>query len=103
MRFMIIEISVRTQNTASSTIDFIWSNHHLLGDGWSMPLIMKEVFLFYGALSEGIYLNLKPTMYPFKKYIAWLQKQDLSEAEAFWETSIKRIHDTNSFDKTIKK
>src|SRR6266545_4629066 len=27
----------------------IWSQHHLLVDGWSSPLILKEVFAFYEA------------------------------------------------------
>ena len=85
MRFMIIDISVK-----SKSIDFVWSSHHLLGDGWSMPLIMKEVLPLYTVLSEAnIYLNLKPITYPFKNYIAWLQKQDLSEAETFWKQVLK--------------
>ena len=31
----------------------VWSFHHLLLDGWCMPLVMQEVFSFYEAAQSG--------------------------------------------------
>jgi hypothetical protein len=62
---------------------FIWTHHHLLLDGWSMPLIFREVFETYEALRQGRELEL-PRPRPFRDYIAWLQQQDLKQAEVFW-------------------
>ncbi len=61
----------------------IWSNHHILMDGWSLPVIMREVFMAYEAYNKG-YQPMLPAARPFKTYVDWLEKQDLGEAEAFW-------------------
>ncbi len=61
----------------------VWSRHHLLLDGWSMANIFKEVLQFYEANCQGQVLSL-PRVRPYRDYIAWLQQQDLSKAEAFW-------------------
>ncbi|MBW4650218.1 MAG: amino acid adenylation domain-containing protein [Kastovskya adunca ATA6-11-RM4] len=70
------------------TYQFIWSHHHLLIDGWSLPIILKEVFAFYDAFDQGKELYL-PTSRPYRDYIIWLQQQDLSQAEAFWRQELQ--------------
>lgn len=76
MRFSFIRL-------AEDAHHFIWSHDHLLLDGWSLPLLLKDVFAFYEAFSRGEVLHLRPSP-PFKDYIGWLQRQDLCEAEEFW-------------------
>jgi surfactin family lipopeptide synthetase C len=71
-----------------SVYQFIYSFHHLLLDGWSLSLVVKEVFVFYEAICQGQDLHLKRTR-PYQDYIAWLQQQDLSQAEAFWRLALK--------------
>src|SRR5215212_10336680 len=67
---------------------FLWSHHHLLLDGWSGFLIFKEVFDLYGAIVERRQPEL-PAAPPFREYIAWLQRQDMKEAEQFWRRKLK--------------
>ncbi|MFN2416206.1 MAG: amino acid adenylation domain-containing protein [Pyrinomonadaceae bacterium] len=67
---------------------FVWSFHHLLLDGWSMPLLQKAVLHFYDARCEGREARLPPPP-PYKEYIAWLQQQDVRAAEAFWRETLK--------------
>ncbi|WP_456439958.1 amino acid adenylation domain-containing protein [Caldithrix abyssi] len=62
---------------------FIWSFHHLLADGWSMPIILKEAFTVYEAAVNKQPLQLPPVR-PYKDYITWLQKQDLNRAREYW-------------------
>ena len=62
---------------------FIWSHHHLLLDGWSLPLIFREVFETYEALRRGEELQQSRPR-PFREYIAWQQQQDMEQAEVFW-------------------
>ena len=62
---------------------FIWSYHHMILDGWSVWLIVKDVFTFYHALSEGREVTLKPAP-SYKNYVAWVKQQDSSIAEMFW-------------------
>ncbi|MBF2063675.1 MAG: amino acid adenylation domain-containing protein [Calothrix sp. C42_A2020_038] len=70
------------------TYKFIWSSHHLLTDGWCLPIILKEVFTFYEAFNKGkdVYL---PPLRPYKDYINWLQNQDFSTAQTFWRKTLQ--------------
>jgi amino acid adenylation domain-containing protein len=62
---------------------FVWTSHHLLMDGWSTPLLMREVLQVYESLTKGEELQLEPVP-RFRKYISWLEKQDMFGAEKFW-------------------
>jgi surfactin family lipopeptide synthetase C len=66
---------------------FIWSFHHLLLDGWSVSLVLKEVFAFYHAFSQGQTLRLGRSR-PYRDYIVWLGRQNLSKAESFWRRTL---------------
>jgi amino acid adenylation domain-containing protein len=68
---------------AEETYYFVWSRHHLLMDGWSAALLLKEVFDLYEADCRRENLEL-PEPRPYRDYIAWLQEQDVSKAESFW-------------------
>ncbi|HJX26988.1 MAG TPA: condensation domain-containing protein [Thermoanaerobaculia bacterium] len=65
----------------------VWSYHHLLSDGWSQGLLLQELFATYAAHAGGREPAL-PRPRPFRDYIAWLQRQDLGKAEAFWRQSL---------------
>ncbi|NJP21134.1 MAG: amino acid adenylation domain-containing protein [Hydrococcus sp. CRU_1_1] len=62
---------------------FIWSKHHLILDGWSTALVLKEVVEIYQALEQGQEFPLVSKT-DYKNYIKWLQKQDSSQTEVFW-------------------
>ncbi|HYP38794.1 MAG TPA: amino acid adenylation domain-containing protein, partial [Chloroflexia bacterium] len=75
---------LRTQDAA---YQLIWSHHHLLLDGWSVSLILGEVFAFYAAILNG--QEPPPAQpRPHRDYIEWLQRQDLSKAETFWRQEL---------------
>ncbi len=64
---------------------FIWMVHHILLDRWSLRVVLSEVLGFYDALSHGRHMSVDdPT--PFRAYMDWLQRQDLSRARAYWST-----------------
>ncbi|HEY0733775.1 MAG TPA: amino acid adenylation domain-containing protein, partial [Herpetosiphonaceae bacterium] len=69
---------------------FVWTVHHLLFDGWSLPLVLNEVFATYEALLTGRALQYTPPR-PYRDYIAWLQQQDLGQAEAFWRRTLAGV------------
>ncbi|MCB1056354.1 MAG: AMP-binding protein, partial [Acidobacteria bacterium] len=76
---------------AENLHSFLWTVHHLVVDGWSFPLVLQEVFTLYYAHTNGGRLDggaaaaaRLPRRRPFRQYIAWLQKQDAAQAEAFW-------------------
>ncbi len=61
----------------------VWTYHHALLDGWSVPLVLGEVFATYKALLCGREPDL-PSRRPFADYIGWLRGQDHAAAERFW-------------------
>ncbi len=67
---------------------FIWSHHHILMDGWCLPIIFKEIFSFYKALLLGENCQL-PKPRPYQDYIAWLNSQDKSAAIEFWQQTLQ--------------
>jgi amino acid adenylation domain-containing protein len=73
---------------AEDAYQFVWSLHHLLLDGWSLHILLQEVFQMYDAFCTGRELHLDASR-PYGDYIAWLQQQDLSQAEAFWRQTLK--------------
>ncbi|HLG62385.1 MAG TPA: amino acid adenylation domain-containing protein, partial [Ktedonosporobacter sp.] len=66
---------------------FLWSFHHLLLDGWSVYIVMGQVFSAYEALRHGRTAQI-PASRPYRDYIGWLRQQDLAQAETFWRTTL---------------
>ncbi|MDQ3021352.1 MAG: amino acid adenylation domain-containing protein [Bacteroidota bacterium] len=67
---------------------FVWSFHHIIMDGWSYPVLQKEVFIFYEALIKGVAADL-PKPLSYKQFILWLNQQDKKVAEDFWRKELK--------------
>ena len=59
---------------------FLWSHHHILTDGWCLPILMKEVLHFYHNPDD----SALPRPTPYRNYIAWLKQQDLDVAKTYW-------------------
>ncbi len=74
---------------SADSYQFIWSSHHLLLDGWSVPLVFKDLLYFYQVILQGETLPDQPTARSYLNYIAWLQKQDLTLAEEFWRQKLQ--------------
>ncbi|UCF28844.1 MAG: AMP-binding protein, partial [Chloroflexota bacterium] len=70
-------------HTDQNSYHFVFTFHHILVDGWSVALLLKEVFTFYQASLQGEKINLDPPP-SYKNYISWLKQQDLSQAEIYW-------------------
>ncbi|WP_314590408.1 non-ribosomal peptide synthetase, partial [Paenibacillus terrigena] len=65
-------------------IEMVLSNHHILFDGWSMGILLKEFQDAYNALFEGKELP-KPRKGKYKEFVKWLQLQDKSEPLNYWK------------------
>ncbi|MGH9361757.1 MAG: condensation domain-containing protein, partial [Thermoanaerobaculia bacterium] len=61
----------------------VWGYHHLLLDGWSAGLVMREVSALYREETGGEAARLERRR-PYKDYVDWLLGQDLAAAEAYW-------------------
>ena len=68
----------------------ILSSNIILLDGWSFPLILKDLIKIYEACSQGKDAPLVGGSC-FKNYINWLQKQDLAQAREFWRQQLQGV------------
>lgn len=66
----------------------VWTFHHMLLDGWCQPIVLNEVFATYLAFRKGQEASLPPAR-PYRDYITWLKKQDLSATKQFWQETLK--------------
>jgi hypothetical protein len=71
-------------------VQVVWTTHHLVFDGWCLPLLMDEVLAGYEAEVAGAPLALAPCR-PFRDYIAWVAQQDLAPAETFWRRTLADV------------
>jgi amino acid adenylation domain-containing protein len=60
----------------------VWTQHHVILDGWSSGLVIKDVFALYR--NQDLSDNR-----PYREYIAWLNQQDLAAAQQFWQNKLK--------------
>ncbi|MGE1175485.1 non-ribosomal peptide synthetase [Pseudomonas sp. BW7P1] len=65
----------------------IYTNHHILMDGWSSAQLLGEVLQHYSGEAVPC-----PTG-RYRDYIAWLQRQDAATAEAFWLAALGNLQE----------
>ncbi|MEM1319017.1 MAG: amino acid adenylation domain-containing protein [Bacteroidota bacterium] len=62
----------------------LWTHHHILLDGWSMPLLMNELLTAYGALIKGEELTERKED-RYEDFIQYLLAQDRFAEQQFWQ------------------
>jgi pristinamycin I synthase-3/4 len=78
IRFILVRL-------APDTHRFVVTNHHILLDGWSGPLLLRELFALYAADGDGSQLPPAP---PYRDYLAWLSQRDHEEARSVWREAL---------------
>lgn len=61
----------------------LWSVHHILVDGRSMTIILRDLFAIYDGLVQNQPVTL-PTPAPYAEYVNWLRGRDLADNERYW-------------------
>ena len=67
---------------------FVFSHSHLILDGWSVPLVLRDVFAAYEDALVGRAPRIAAPR-SFSDYIGWLAEHDLSASESFWRQTLK--------------
>lgn len=63
--------------------EMIITNHHILLDGWSSGIIIKEFAEAYETILRGREPEIKNKM-KVKEFIKWLNEQDREQQSAYW-------------------
>ncbi|WP_243713166.1 amino acid adenylation domain-containing protein [Actinomadura sp. 6K520] len=83
LRFLLIKL-------ADGLHRMVFTNHHILLDGWSTPVLQTELFALYLAKGDDTGM---PRVAPYKNYLAWLAAQDRPAAEDAWRRSLDGVHE----------
>ncbi|SRX94677.1 Peptide synthetase MbtF (peptide synthase) [Mycobacterium tuberculosis H37Rv] [Mycobacterium shimoidei] len=75
IRFLLIELP-------SAHWRLVITAHHIVIDGWSLPLFVTELVTLYGA--NGDLDALPPAPRPYRDYIGWLAARDTAASQRIW-------------------
>ncbi|MGA5207436.1 amino acid adenylation domain-containing protein [Streptomyces variegatus] len=64
------------------------TSHHILLDGWSTPIVVRELFTLYARGGDA---GALPRVTPFRDYLAWLGRQDRAAAEEAWRRELAGV------------
>ncbi|MEV0340740.1 amino acid adenylation domain-containing protein [Nocardia sp. NPDC050713] len=78
-------------STDSGRNHLVLTGHHILLDGWSMPLLMKELLVLYATGGDASPL---PPVRPYRDYLRWLSQQDRCVAERAWSEVLAGVAPT---------
>ena len=66
------------------------SNHHLLMDGWSLPVLVRELFELY---KHGGRSGALGRVTPYRDYLGWIAGQDRQGARAAWQRALEGLEE----------
>ncbi|MFI8939578.1 amino acid adenylation domain-containing protein [Streptomyces syringium] len=69
---------------ADARYTFVLTTHHLLLDGWSMPILIKELFSLYAG-------QALPPATPYRDFLDWLSTRDSRADEAAWRALLSSV------------
>ncbi len=70
--------------TAKDRYRFVLTNHHIVIDGWSLPILLQEIFTSY-------YGQRLPAAAPYRSFVTWLAGRDRAAAQAAWRRGVGRF------------
>ncbi|MFI7357796.1 amino acid adenylation domain-containing protein [Streptomyces avidinii] len=59
--------------------------HHILVDGWSMPLLVGDLLALYESDGDS---SAQQPVRPYRDYLKWLKAQDVPAAESAWRSAL---------------
>ncbi|MFJ2838383.1 amino acid adenylation domain-containing protein [Nocardia sp. NPDC087230] len=74
--------------TAPGRFRLIMTNHHLVLDGWSTPLLVRELLALYVTAGDA---SVLPPARSYRDFLAWLAAQDADASLAAWQQSLAGI------------
>ncbi|RDI54606.1 non-ribosomal peptide synthetase [Nocardia mexicana] len=76
--------------TGTQACTLLMTNHHLVLDGWSTPLLVRELLAGYLGLVSGRPAEL-PAPPSYRAFLAWLAEQDDAASLAAWTEALSGV------------
>ncbi|MEM9161535.1 MAG: amino acid adenylation domain-containing protein [Cyanobacteria bacterium P01_F01_bin.4] len=92
MRLTVVQLTPERDSSYGPVSEYriIWTHHHILLDGWSLPALLREWIVYYQAACVKQVAQFSPAL-PYRDYIVWLQQQNLDKARQFWQAQLSDI------------
>ncbi|MDR3080816.1 MAG: amino acid adenylation domain-containing protein, partial [Streptomyces sp.] len=81
LRFTVVRLS-------ADHVRLVMTNHHILLDGWSLPLLWQELTALYAADADP---SVLPRVRPYRDYLTWLGARDRDAARDAWRQSLSGL------------
>jgi amino acid adenylation domain-containing protein/FkbH-like protein len=89
--YPLYRIHVIHTGKAGDTI-FVLSMHHIISDGWSLNILLKELNILYNAFVRGVDNPLPPIRTHYRNYVYQQQKNcNFAADKAFWKTYLHEL------------
>jgi non-ribosomal peptide synthase protein (TIGR01720 family) len=83
MRVMLIQLE-------EDRYQLIWTSHHLILDGWSVPILMEEFLQAYDDLMDGKEL-IHYAEDRYEDYIRYIGNKDKSASVSYWRDFLRQV------------
>ena len=89
-------VRMMLMTTGEDRYRLVLTTHHILLDGWSLPVLVRELFALYrdGDGDGGGGGGDLPAITPFREYLAWLEGVDAAAAEDAWREALADLNTT---------
>ncbi|MEV8536217.1 amino acid adenylation domain-containing protein [Streptomyces sp. NPDC051211] len=79
----LLRITLVTRGPDRSAL--VFTAHHVLFDGWSVPWLMQDLLRLYGSAGDATAL---PRVRGFREFLVWLAEQDRDAAALAWANEL---------------
>ncbi|MFD4181841.1 amino acid adenylation domain-containing protein, partial [Rhodococcus sp. NPDC058514] len=66
------------------------TNHHILLDGWSTPLIIRDLLTLYATDGDA---SVLPHVQPYRDYLVWMSKRDIDQSIDAWRRTLSDVEE----------
>ncbi|WP_124396555.1 non-ribosomal peptide synthetase, partial [Rhodococcus wratislaviensis] len=77
-------------HTAPSSFVLSITNHHIVLDGWSMPLLVRELLVRYASGGDPAGLSQPPS---YRTYLEWVANRDANLSALAWERALDGLEE----------
>ncbi|MGM9979363.1 MAG: condensation domain-containing protein, partial [Clostridium sp.] len=95
---------------ADKKYKMIWSFHHIIIDGWCVPLVLGDFMNFYGELNAGKteevlkleIINEKKNSVTYGDYVRWLGRDNKEKSLEYWKEYLEDYSNVAEISPTKK-
>jgi amino acid adenylation domain-containing protein len=74
--------------TGPTHAELVLTAHHALFDGWSLPLVARELLRLYGSAGD---MSVLPRVRGYRDFLVWLVGQDRATSAAAWADELDGV------------